>query len=97
MKKLDINDEVMNIPKIEFEVYYKLNGHNLKKLNLSYCSNSKIDISIPVKINEKNIDKYNSSSGYYNDICYVTSSDSGTDIILKKQDVHVMSKNFHLN
>ena len=25
----------------------------------------------------------NSSSGYYNDICYITTSDSGTDISLK--------------
>ena len=96
MKKLDINEEGMNIPKIEFEVYYKLNGHNLKKLNLSYCSNSKIDISIPVKINEKNIDKYNSSSGYYNDICYVTLSDSGTDIILKDRKDELINNNMTL-
>ena len=81
MKKIEVQQEGMMIPKIEYGVYYKLNGVNLIKLNLSYCSNIKIDISIPVKITE-NIDKYNSSSGYYNDICYTTTSDSGTDVLI---------------
>ena len=83
----------MLIPKIEFEIYYKLNGNNLKKLNLSYCSNSKIDISIPVKIIEKDIDKYNSSSGYYNDMCYITISDGGTDITLKDRKDEFLDNN----
>ena len=51
-------------------------------MNLSLCKNEKIEISIPVKIND-NIDKYNPKSGYYNDICYKTTSEYGTDIILK--------------
>ena len=39
---------------------------------------------MPINIDEKeNIDKYNSSSGYYNDMCYITSSYYGTDISLK--------------
>ena len=29
------------------------------------------------------LDKFNTSSGYYNDICYTTTSDDGTDISLK--------------
>ena len=40
-----------------------------------------IYISIPVILND-NIDKFNSKSGFYNDICYTTTSDDGTDIIL---------------
>ena len=57
------------------------------KFSISICSNVKIDIHVPIKITD-NIDKYNSSSGYYNDICYTTTSDSGTDISLndRKED-----------
>ena len=93
MKKIEVHQEGMMIPKIEYDVYYKLNSTKLIKLNLSYCSNAKIDISIPVKINKKDIDKYNSSSGYYNDICYVTTSDSGTDIILKDRKNEFIDNN----
>ena len=30
-----------------------------------------------------NLDKLNSSRGYYNDICYTTTTEHGTDITLK--------------
>ena len=82
----------MLIPKIEFDVYYKLNGTNLIKLNLSYCTDTKIDISIPVKISG-NIDIHNSSSGYYNDLCYKTKSDIGTDITLKDRKNEFIENN----
>ena len=93
MKKIDVQQEGMMIPKIEFDVYYKLNGKNLIKLNISYCHNSKIDISIPAKINSQEIDKYNSSSGYYNDICYISTTDTGTDITLKDRKNEFISNN----
>ena len=82
MKKIDIMQDEMNTLKVEYDVYAKLFGNNLIKLNLTVCGTSKISISIPIVINE-NIDKYNSSSGYYNDICYTTTSEDGTDILLK--------------
>ena len=82
MTKLEINQEGMKIPIIKYYVYSKLYGTNLIKLNLSECQNSKISLSIPVEI-DGNLDKLNSSSGYYNDICYTTTSDNGTDISLK--------------
>ena len=76
-------EDGMKIPKIEYEIFYPLNnGTNLIKLNLSYCKGTKIEISIKVKIND-NIDKYNLSSDYYNDICSKATSDSNTDIPLK--------------
>ena len=60
-------EEGMKIPKIEYEVYYPLNNSNiLTKLDLSLCKDTKIEISIAVKINDT-LDKYNSSSDYYND------------------------------
>ena len=82
MKKIDLIQEGMKIPKVEYDVYCKLSGTNLIKLNLSICENSQISLSVPVVLSE-NLDKLNSSSGYYNDICYTATSDSGTDISLK--------------
>ena len=55
-------EEGMKIPKIEYEVYYPLyNKNNLTKLNLTLCKGTKIEISIPVKINIT-LDKYNPKS-----------------------------------
>ena len=95
MKKIEVYQEGMLIPKIEYDVYSKLNGTNLMKLNLSYCNNVTIDISvpIPIQINKNNIDQYNSSSGYYNDICYTATSDSGTDITLKDRKTEFKDNN----
>ena len=49
-------------------------------------------LSVPIKISES-IDKLNISSGYYNDICYTTSSDSGTDITLNDRKKQYMKRN----
>jgi len=82
MKKIDILQEGMKIPKIEYDIYCKLNGTNLIKLNKTYCSNVKAELSVHVILTES-IDKYDTNSDYYNDICYTSTSDSGTDILLK--------------
>ena len=81
MKKIDIIQDKMKIPKIEYDIY-EYNGTNLEKLDLSICKNRKIILSIPINISE-NIDMVNSSSEYYNSICYPATSESGTDITLK--------------
>ena len=41
-----------------------------------------MNISIPMKLTD-DIDKLNSSSDYYNDVCYTSKSKNGTDISLK--------------
>ena len=82
MKKIDVFLDGMKIPKIEYEVYCKLKGTNLEKLNKSVCENTKISLNIPIVITES-LDKLNSSSAYYTDVCYATTSDDGTDISLK--------------
>ena len=84
----------MKIPKTEYEIYYPFNN-NLTKLDLIYCKDTKIEISISVKINDS-IDKYNSSSNYYNDICYKTTSESGTDISLKDRRNEFVDNNMSL-
>ena len=91
MKKMDIHQEGMSTVKIEYDVYTKLFGNKLIKLNLSICEQSKISIKIPFKLTQ-HIDKYNSSSDYYNDICYTTTSQDGTDILLKDRQKEFIDK-----
>ena len=80
MRKIDVYENGMNIPKVEFDIYYKDNN-KLKKLNLTICEKSNIQLSYPVDISD-NIDIYNPKSDYYNNICYPATSNSGTDITL---------------
>ena len=49
MKKMEIIQEGMRIPKIEFDVYSKLYGENLIKLNISICNKNNIYLYMPVK------------------------------------------------
>ena len=82
IKKIDVYEEGMKIPKIEYDIYYKAEK-NLEKVNLSVCKDSKISLLIPIVIDEnENIDILNISSNYYNDICYIASSNKGADISL---------------
>ena len=81
IKMLEISQEEMRIPKVEYDIYAKLNGINLTKLSLESCENNLIFLLIPVTID--NVDKLNIKSGYYNDLCYTATSNNGTDIIIK--------------
>ena len=82
IKKTDVIQDGFNIPKIEYEVYCKFKGNKLSKLNLSICDNTTIYLSIPIALSG-NKDKFNSSSDYYKNKCYSSTSDSGTDMIIK--------------
>ena len=92
---IDINEQGMKIPKIEYEVYHIIDEDNLIQLNLTLCKNERIELSIPVDIDD-NIDKYNSSSGYYNDFCYRITSNYGTDICLKDRREEFINNNLTL-
>ena len=81
----------MKIPKIEYDVYSKLNGENLTKLDLDLYENNKISLLISVT-DIDNKDKLNSKSGYYNDFCYTATSDSGTDNSLQDRKNEYPSK-----
>ena len=90
--RVDVPQEGMNMVKMGYEVYYPLYGSNLEKLDLSVCENAKIAISIPYEIVE-DIEKLNSSSDYYNDVCYTYTSEKGTDIIMKDRQQEYVDKN----
>ena len=91
IKMFEISQEGMRIPKIEYDIYSKLDGEKLIKLNLTSCKNNKISLFIPVD-NVDNLDKLNSKSGYYNDVCYTATSDNGTDITLEDRKNEYASK-----
>ena len=89
-------EEGMKIPKIDYDVYYPFyNNNTLTKLDLNLCKDTKIEISIPVTLNDI-LDKYNPKSGYYNDICYKTTSEIGTDISLKDRQNEFVDNNMTL-
>ena len=92
IKKIDVIQDKMKIPKVEFDIYSKLNGTNLIKLNISICEESKISLIVPVEINE-NIDILNSSSDYYHDICYKSTSERGTDMIINDRKIEFVESN----
>jgi hypothetical protein len=90
---MDINIEGFLSSIVEYEVYHPISKI---QLNLSYCQNISIEIQVPVSINEEEVDKYDPSSEYYNDICSTSKSDNGTDIILSDRKDEYINNNLSL-
>ena len=88
MIKIDIFKEGLLIPIIEYEIY---NSKTKEKLNLNLCKDIRIDIYIPVNIDENNLFKYNLINEFYNDICTTYTTNNITDIILKDR------RNYYIN
>ena len=84
--KIDIFEDGLLIPIIEYELY---NSKTKEQLNLNVCQNMKIDINIPVNIDENNIYKYNSSNEYYNDICYSYTKENADFILKDRRDEYI--------
>ena len=93
--KLDVEEKGMKIPKIEYELYYPFDNNELSVLNLSFCLNNKIDIFIPVPI-DNDINKHNPKSDYYNNICSKSKSEFNTDITLRDRKNIFIDKNLTL-
>jgi hypothetical protein len=94
---LDFQEEGMKTPSVEYEVYYyPENNTNLTLLDLTLCENTKIDIILPINISQNEIDKYNASSSYYNDLCNSSTTDTGTDIILKDRQNEYVGNNMSI-
>ena len=91
--KIDIYQEGLSLPIIEYEIYEPINN---TQLNLKLCNNTKIDIDIPVSIDETQLYKYNLSSEYYNDKCFPSKSEKNTDIILSDRINEYIIKNLSL-
>ena len=94
--KVEKEQEGLNIPKIEYEVYALFNNNKLEQLNLSICEGYNIDIYIPYNISEKDSDKYDIKSGFYEDICYTHTTDDGLDISLDDRKNEFIDNNMTL-
>ena len=91
--KVDIYEKGLLIPIVEYEVF---DSYTYKKLDLNICEKDKIHIYIPMNMSKDELDKHNPNSDYYNDICYPTTSDNGTDIILIDRAYEFVNKNLTL-
>ena len=93
---MDVKQEGYKIPKIQYEVYYPLNHDSkLHALNLSICENTNINIYLPLTLNG-NLDKYDSNSDFYNDICNTYTSENGTDLTLSERKNNYINNNLAL-
>ena len=90
--KIDSLVDGSNIPVIQYEVYHP---NNKTKTDLSLCNN-KIEINIPVSIDENNLYKYEQDSYYYNDRCYTYTSDNGNDKPLEYRRKEFINNNMSL-
>ena len=91
--KIHYYNQGLAVPRIEYEIYSSKSKH---KLELDVCNDMKINIFIPVKINENCLFKYDPSSDYYNDICFTYTSEKGTDITLNDRKREFVDKNMSL-
>ena len=93
---LKVDKNIDHITKVEYELYYPFSSNNLTLLDLSVCKNLKIEISIPINIPLDDIDKYNKSSALYNDLCYTSTTEDGTDKPLKERQNEFMNSNLSI-
>ena len=78
--KIDAYIEDYIFPVVEYAIFKYETG---EKLELDVCEGMKVEISVPINIKDDNLDKYDPSSGFYNDICYPYESLNKTDVSLK--------------
>ena len=91
--KVEEYEEGLNIPIVQYKIF---RGKGRENLDLNICNGYKIDIIIPVSINEDELYKYNLSSDYYNNICFTYTSKNGTDIPLKDRQNEFVKNNLTL-
>jgi surface protein len=91
--KMEIKEEGYLIPVVEYEVY---DLKKEKKLDLRDCEDLKIDIFMPVSIDENNLFLYNISSEYYNDLCFPYTTENKTDIIIDDRRKEYIKNNLSL-
>ena len=96
MLKIDSFFKGYKIPKVDYEVYYPVIENNMTLLDLSICKNDNIYISIPKNISSSDLDKYNASNEYYNDLCNTVKTEEGTDISLNDRKNEFIENNMTL-
>ena len=74
------------IPIIEYTIFHPITK---ELLNLNYCKDIRMNINIPVVIEEEDLHKHNPFSEYYNNKCYPNitecNGNNNTDILFKRK------------
>ena len=93
--KTEITIDGLQIPLIEYEIFSPITK---EILNLDYCKdeNIKIDIIIPVSINENKIFIYEPNNSFYKDICHTYMSEYNIDFTLYDRKNEFNINNFSL-
>ena len=82
-----------NIPIIEYQLFHPETN---VRLDLNYCKDIKINLYIPVNINEDKLFKYDPTSKYYTDKCNQYTTERGTDITIYDRKKEYNNKNLSL-
>ena len=90
--KVDIFEQGLLIPIIEYEIY---NPKNRQILELDICNGTKIKLEIPAIMGEEEF-KYNPLDDYYNDFCFSYTTKNKTDIILNDRRNEFITNNMSL-
>ena len=91
--RVDVEQDGMKFPNFFYEIYQSLGKNYLDILDIKRCEDIKTIINIYNAYLEEKVDKYNSSSGYYNDICHTAKSKYNTDIILSRRQLNYVEYN----
>ena len=91
--RVDVEQDGMKFPNFFYEIYQSLGKNYLDILDIKRCEDIKTIINIYNAYLEEKVDKYNSSSGYYNDICHIAKSKYNTDIILSRRQLNYVEYN----
>ena len=91
--KVDASVKGKTGPKVEYEVYYPLDGRHLRLLYLSICEGKEIFVGYSLNISKDELDLYNMESKFFSDICYTYTDSKGTDITLYDRKDEFMNNN----
>ena len=92
---INIEQKGTDVGSFEYELLHPLGGQNLVKLDLSYCKDVKVKFNILFNLTDE-LEKYNSSSPYYNDICYIADTNEGTDLTLSQRQNNYVDNNMQI-
>ena len=104
--KTDIKSEDLSSTYVQYEIYHPVTKI---QLDLNYCSEATIVVSVPVNLDNNTISLYDrlSESGYnlfdseddfYNDICSTYTTENGTDLTLadRKSEIYSTAENISM-
>ena len=95
---IEVIDPELNIPKTEYEIYSLSLENKYENINLEICKDLTVimEVSAPANLTQEELDKYNSSSDFYNDVCYTYTTEQKTDIPMDDRRDEYLTKNYAL-